>query len=191
MSFNPYDKQPDKAHMDRIEHHIRSTGSIAMGAFLAVGALAWYLLPLWLTMPGTFEERLRFSIQWSLPILLCLLTAVAMVSTGRRRSAQDVAGSAAGAPSATIAIRVAFLQNTLEQTLLALGAFLVFSSIMEGSWLSLIPMSAAFFVLGRILFFRGYKHGAEGRALGMSLTMLPTTLLYVVALGGWLLSLFR
>ena len=106
MSFNPYDKQPDKDHMDRIEHHIRITGSIAMGAFLAVGALAWHLLPLWLTMPSTFEESLRFSIQWSLPILLCLLTAIAMVSTGRRRSAQDVAGSAAGAPSATIAIRV-------------------------------------------------------------------------------------
>jgi hypothetical protein len=38
------------------------------------------------------------------------------------------------------------------------------------------------FVLGRILFLRGYAQGVEGRSLGMTLTMTPTIFGYVLVL---------
>ncbi len=188
MTFNPYNCQPDEAHMGRIERRIRIAGTISTVAFLIIGGLAWKFLPALLEMPSTFHEALRYSLRWSLPAFLVLLTAVMLVSTGRRLSAADVAGAAAGPPSSRIAIKVAFLQNTLEQTVLAVGSYLVMASVLVGAWLALVPVAAAFFLVGRILFYRGYKSGAEGRALGMSLTMIPTAVLYVVALIGLLAS---
>ncbi|WP_209428124.1 hypothetical protein [Pararhodobacter sp. SW119] len=44
-------------------------------------------------------------------------------------------------------------------------------------------MAALLFVIGRILFYLGYRHGAGGRALGMALTMMPSALGYLLVGG--------
>jgi hypothetical protein len=94
----------------------------------------------------------------------------------------DIGGSAAGPPSKRIAVQVAFLQNTLEQAVLAVGLYLALATLLAGRWLVLIPVGVFFFVVGRVRFFRGYPVGVEGRALGMTCTMLPTVVGYLVAL---------
>lgn len=92
-----------------------------------------------------------------------------------------VGGQAAGPPSDRLAIRAAFLQNTLKQTVVAGGFYLALSAVAGGSSLALIPVSVALFVVGRVLFYARYHLGAQGRSLGMALTMMPSVLGYLLA----------
>jgi hypothetical protein len=175
-----YRTPPDKAGMERIEHKIRFTGTLGLVLFAVAVGLAYLLLPAFIGFPLELAERLAFAARASAVVLFCVLVAVGMVATMRRYSPADIGGSAAGPPSEKLAIYVAFLQNTLEQAVLAVGFYFAFASLVVGAWLSLIPVSAAFFVVGRILFLRGYRRGAEGRALGMVLTMMPAIVGYPV-----------
>jgi Flp pilus assembly protein TadB len=106
------------------------------------------------------------------------MVAILLVSTARRFSAEDIGGQAAGPPSDRLAIKAAFLQNTLEQTVLAGGFYLALAAVAGGPWLALIPVAAILFVVGRVLFFLRYHRGARGRSLGMALTMMPSALGY-------------
>jgi uncharacterized membrane protein YecN with MAPEG domain len=62
---------------------------------------------------------------------------------------------------------------------------------MPTRWLSVVPLAAIAFVVGRLLFMRGYERGAPARALGFTLTfyvsstMLVSMLVYLVRV--WLL----
>ena len=58
------------------------------------------------------------------------------------------------APSPALAIKVAFLHNTLEQSFLGVGAQLLLGSIAEGRWLGLLIASAVLFAIGRVSFYR-------------------------------------
>jgi hypothetical protein len=116
---------------------------------------------------------------WAAPCLV-LLVAIMMVSTTRRFSPEDIGGQAAGPPSDRLAIRAAFLQDTLEQTVLAGGFYLALSAVAGGAWLALIPASVGLFVVGRVLFYARYHLGAHGRSLGMALTMMPSVLGYLL-----------
>lgn len=177
-----YKDIPTAEEMRRAEQHIRRTGTAALVAFFLVAVAAFHVLPRISTLPDTLVERMAFAIVASLPALLCLATAIMLVSTRRRHSPEDIGGSAAREPSPYIAVQAAFLQNTLEQTVLAIGAYLVFAVLLSDAWLSLLPVSASFFVIGRILFYRGYRQGASGRALGMTLTMVPTIVLFLASI---------
>ncbi|CAN0601253.1 unnamed protein product [Ectocarpus sp. 12 AP-2014] len=132
--------------------------------------------------PEELPDRLAFAAQASIFVLLCVVIAIGMVSTARRFSPDDIGGSAGRAPSENIAIYVAFLQNTLEQTVIAVGLYFALATLLSGPWLSLIPIGVLFFLVGRVLFLRGYSRGVEGRALGMTLTMTPTVLGYLLVI---------
>lgn len=168
--------------MLRAERAIRRAGLLGLLALgLAVPA-AYYIVPAILELPESMPERLAFAARASSIVMLCVLVAVGMVSSARRSSPADIGGSAAGPPSPKLAIRVAFLQNTLEQAILAVVLYFGLASLLSGDWLSLIVVGVIFFVVGRVLFLRGYAGGAEGRALGMSVTMIPTAVGYGVAI---------
>ncbi|MCH8552294.1 MAG: MAPEG family protein [Natronospirillum sp.] len=169
---------PDQIDMGRAEKSIRTGGTVSLLIVLGAGSLGYWLLPGVIRFPEALAERLAFAAQVSSIILFCLLVAVGMVSTGRRFSAEDIGGAAAGPPSERLAIKSAFLQNTLEQAVLAVGFYLAFAALVSGPWLSVLPVSAACFVVGRVLFYRGYVRGVEGRAFGMTLTMMPVILGY-------------
>jgi len=68
----------------------------------------------------------------------------------------------------------AVLQNTLEQSVLAVAAYVIWSAVMPLRWLRAIPPAAVLFCLGRVLFTTGYDRGASGRAMGFGLTAYPT-----------------
>ncbi len=185
----PFRIPPDEAGMRRADRHITRASLITLVLAAIAGLAAWLLLPEIFAFPVQTADRLAFALVATLPAFLSLAVATMMVSTARRYSARDIGGSAAGPPSTKLAIKVAFLQNTLEQTVLAAGFFMIYAAILDGSWLSLLPVAAGFFVIGRALFYRGYRQGVEGRALGMTLTMVPTILLALIACGAWLASL--
>lgn len=183
-------KVPDEAGMRRADRRITQAGVTALVVFGLVGVAAWHLLPQLFEIPAETADQLAFALKAALVPLICLAVAILMVSNGRRYSPEDIGGSAAGPPSPRVAVQAAFLQNTLEQAALATGSYLIFAVALSGPWLTLIPISAGMFMTGRALFFLGYRRGVEGRAYGMTLTMMPSLLLLVFALAaillGWL-----
>ena len=71
----------------------------------------------------------------------------------------------------------AMLQNTLEQSVLAIGAYLVWATLLPSHLLSAVPCCSTLFALGRALFFKGYESGAGSRAVGFVLTFYPSVLM--------------
>lgn len=168
--------------MDAQERAIQTAGWITT-VLLAAAVMAGYnLLPALIDFPTDLTERLAFAVKACVFPFFWVLVGVTLVSTGRRRSPEDIGGSAAGPPSDKIAIPAAFLQNTLEQAALAAVAYLALAVLLKGPWLSLIVVGVIFFCVGRVLFLKGYRRGARGRALGMTLTMLPAAAAYPLVL---------
>ena len=170
--------------MAREERGIRRGTSAAFIVVLSGFAGGYGLLPRLFGFPEQLAERLAFAALCAGPVALVLLVAVFMVSTTRRFSPEDIGGAAAGPPSPRLALKAAFLQNTLEQAVITCIAMLAFAAVFAGAWLALVAVTSGLFVLGRVLFYRGYPGGAGARALGMGLTLLPGTLLLVMALMG-------
>ncbi|EGF93867.1 ribosomal protein L11 [Asticcacaulis biprosthecium C19] len=102
-----------------------------------------------------------------------------MVAHGRRHSPADINGAAFAPPSPKIAIAVAFLQNTLEQAMVAVFVNLALLLTVRDVAVPFVLCAVALFSIGRITFILGYGKGAGGRAFGMVLTVLPSLLFFV------------
>ena len=120
------------------------------------------------------DARLAWALQWALLPILTVMVAVGRVANHRFYTPEDIdgAGLTNGTPQARL--HRAILQNTLEQAVLAVAAYAIWSVVVPYSWLPSIAVAALFFVAGRVLFARGYRRGASGRAMGFGLTAYPT-----------------
>jgi hypothetical protein len=178
MTRNAYRRPPEDVDMAAEERAIRRDSTLGTVMTLAAFTAAYWIGPRVADLPTAPADRLLFAaLHGAIPAFV-LLVAILMVSTTRRFSRADIGGQAAGPPSDRLAIKAAFLQNTLEQTVLAGAFYLALAAVAGGPWLALIPAAATLFVIGRVLFYRGYRHGAGGRALGMALTMIPSAIGY-------------
>lgn len=132
------------------------------------------LLPVSMLPADEPGARLTWALEWSLLPILTLMVSIMRVANHRFYSPDDIDGS--GLTEGTPQVRVlrAILQNTLEQAVLAVAAYAIWAAAMPHGWLRVIPIAAAFFVAGRVLFTRGYARGAPGRATGFALTAYPT-----------------
>lgn len=139
------------------------------------------VLPRLIDFPSALAPQLAFAIQVSFVHFAAVLVAVRLVSSGRYRSVADIGGAAKGPPSPALAVKVAFLQNTLEQAFLGVGAHLLLASVAGGRWLALPIASALLFAIGRFSFYRRYADGAGARAFGMATTALASLTCYLVA----------
>lgn len=144
-------------------------------------ATAW--APTILRLPPASFDRFALALQADLFIGLWVLVAIRRVSGLRLRSQQDVAGSAYGPSSPSVALASAFLQNTLEQAFIAIIGHLVLASLGGEEALAYILAAVALFWIGRIAFWIGYPAGASGRAFGMVTTMTPTIGAFAWAFG--------
>lgn len=149
-------------------------------ACVAVTLGAYLLLPSMMAFPADLAERIAFAVQADVFVLLWVVLGVRMVSRVRFYSKEDNRGSAYTLPSPKIAVPRAFLQNTLEQAVIAVGAHLALSTLVYGPALSFIPAAVFLFAIGRITFLLGYPYGAGARAFGMVMTTLPSIVAY-----GW------
>ncbi len=123
--------------------------------------------------------RLAWALQWALLPVLTLIIAIMRVGNYRFSSSEDIDGGGLTNPTPQIQILRAVLQNTLEQTVLAVTVYLIWAAVMPFRWLRVIPVAALLFVVGRVLFARGYSRGAPGRAMGFGMTMYPTAAMLV------------
>lgn len=67
--------------------------------------LGYVTLALVFEFPTGLVNRLAFALQASVFVLLWVLVGVVMVSTGRRKSLEDVGGAASGPPSEKVALQ--------------------------------------------------------------------------------------
>lgn len=145
------------------------------------------------------------ALHWALLPLLCLAAVIGVMARHRFLHAEDIDGSGlAGSGltgagmtgtrgmtggSWTVRIYQAILQNTLEQVVLAIPTYLIWAVTLPREWQAALPAAAILFVVGRVLFWRGYSGGAPSRALGFALTFYPTLVLALAATVAALLGL--
>lgn len=155
------------------QRRIVINSAAAMLFCAALLAAGYALLPSVFSFPEDASARLAFVLRADLFILLWVLLGVRLVASGRFHSIADIRGSAYSAPTPAIAIRAAFLQNTLEQAFLAVGVHLALATLLSGPALSLIVVSVMLFSIGRVAFLIRYAEGAGARAFGMVTTAFP------------------
>jgi uncharacterized membrane protein YecN with MAPEG domain len=166
--------------------------SIVRDAFLAIAVCAAILAAGYTWLPASWfglktsfatADRIAFALQADLAIFLWLAGCVRAVSKGRFDTPGDIGGSASGPPSPALKVRAAVLQNSLEQTVLAVGAHLILATVLRGAELRVIPVLVAVYLLGRATFAWGYAQRPVGRAFGMALTGVSTVVAYGLAVG--------
>jgi hypothetical protein len=139
--------------------------------------------------------RLEWALPWTTLPLLTLMVSIMRVANHRFATPEDIDGSGLTAGTQEIKILRAVLQNTLEQSVLAVGGYLIGAVALPHGWLRVIPVAALLFIIGRVLFALGYERGAVGRAIGFGLTAYPTfgllvslTTLLGYRMLGWLVN---
>ena len=149
---------------------------VVPAAFLTVASLCGVslLIPVSALPVDEPGPRVVWALQWSLLPILMLMVSIMGVANYRFFSPEDIDGSGLTAGTERVLVLRAILQNTLEQAVLAVAAYLIWATVMPLSWLRAIPFAALLFAAGRILFARGYERGAPGRATGFGLTAYPT-----------------
>lgn len=161
---------------------------VIRGVVLAILVGAVVLLGGYLFVPFSFHgttnvaERIALALRFDILVFGCLIAAIVNVGNGRFFSRDDIQGAGFYPPSERIAIPVAILQNTLEQTVLAVGAHLILATMLMGQELVLLPLLALLFCVGRAAFWVGYPGGAGQRAFGFALTFYPTLIAYLLAI---------
>lgn len=156
------------------QREIRIQAALAFAFCLAVLVVTTLGLPRLVDFPADAFQRLAFLLRIDLLIAAWVLVAVRLVSRVRFNSAADNAGAAFAPPSPRLAVRAAFLQNSLEQAFLAVVALTALVTVDGEAPLAYAIGALLCFGVGRLTFLRGYSHGAGGRAFGMVTTVLPT-----------------
>ena len=128
-------------------------------------------------------DRLSIAVQCTLVPGLFMMIAVARMARQRFFSPEDIDGGVTATDTPRAQLLQTLLQNTLEQSLIALLVYLGWALTMPATWLSVVPVAAMAFAIGRILFFLSYEKGAPSRALGFAMTC-SATVVTMIALGG-------
>lgn len=171
---------------DAEQRGILRGSAFALTVAIAVISAGYAWLPArWFGLNGemTMGDQIAFALKADLPLFIWLAWSVRAVSSRRFRSPIDRRGAAFGPSSDEIAIPRALLQNSLEQTVLAVGAHLVLATVLRGPELVVIPLLVALYLVGRVTFSLRYSRGAAQRSFGMALTASPSVASYIVAVG--------
>jgi hypothetical protein len=138
----------------------------------------------------TLSQRISVALESAVLLAMCLAVAVGRLAKHRFFSPEDIDGGGLHAGSERARLLQSLLQNTLEQAVLAVLVYSAWAISMPASALSVVPLAAMAFAVGRILFFMSYSKGAPARALGFTLAFYPSVgmLLCVVVRQLWTLS---
>ena len=163
----------------------RKSGMVAIAVSALAGVALWFAIDRLLPPLAGMEDlsaRMLVALKCcALAALFCLFGGVEAVAHERLQSAAF--DPLAGHETMRLRINKQYLQNTLEQAFIAVVAHLALATLVVGPALSLIPVAVLLFAIGRIAFLRGYPKGAGSRAFGMVVTMFPTVLAYLWAIG--------
>jgi MAPEG family len=155
-----------------------------MSISLAVLGVLEPLLP-----AASRDASLMHALRWDALVVACLAINIAMLARHRFFTRDDIDGGGLSSGTPTAHLLQSMLQNTLEQTVLALSVHAVWASVMPREWQAAVPVASSLFVVGRILFWRGYARGAPSRALGFTLTFYPSVVMLLMIAGRLILDL--
>jgi hypothetical protein len=156
---------------------------LGMSTTLAIVLLGAALNPFGYDESLVVVDRLCIAILSAVIPAIFLAASIGRLAKHRFFTPEDIDGG--GLSNATEQARIlqSLLQNTLEQALLAFMVYCAWSVLMPATWLSVVPMAAIAFGLGRILFFAGYKNGAPARAIGFTLSFYPSLVMLIAIVG--------
>ena len=137
---------------------------------LTAALYSWF--PWTLPAMPLVTDRLVFTLRWNSLTIGFLLVLVGHIGNTRFFSAQANPLSSVDKDKVEIHCRV--LQNSLEQFLLSFVLQLSTVTWLEEAQMKIIPIVVVLFLVGRVLFWRGYLDpycGHARRAYGLPLTM--------------------
>ena len=153
-------------------------GAIAATVFcVAFFEVVFRLTDFGLTPPGGIDVsfRLTYALKCEVFAAPCLLAGVGAIAN-RRFFIPDAIG---GGPSPSIEIEQRYVENTLEQLLLAMVAHLVLVVVVPDDSIRAVAILVMLFVIGRATFWLGYHISGPARAFGFATTFYPTVAVYV------------
>lgn len=106
-------------------------------------------------------------------LVLGLWLAAAIGDVARRRFRSDAAIDGGNRVDPGVDVANEILHNTAEQALLAGIAYVALTLVSDHARVP-VALFAACFSAGRLMFWTGYRDGAEARALGFALTFYPS-----------------
>jgi hypothetical protein len=157
-------------------------------ALLTAGAFLSPILP---SVPEGMEQHLKLWLACSLLCSLWLMIGVMRLARHRFFTPEDIDGGGLNTNSARVNLLQAQLQNTLEQTVLAVIAYGAWTFLASPDRVSLVIIFSAYFAIGRLCFLIGYAHGAPARAFGFGLTFYPSAVLILATLPVALAQMLR
>jgi MAPEG family len=171
-----------------MDHAAKQRGvlrGIVVGVAITLVVIVGAILagPVLLSPEAPVGERIAFALKADVFIALWLGISIALLARHRFFSPEDIDGGGLTEGTERASILQATLQNTLEQTVLAVLTHLGWAILMPVSWISAVPAAVVLFLCGRVLFVRGYRGGAPSRATGFALTFVPSVLMLILAVG--------
>jgi len=155
---------------------------------LALG-LAIGVHPTALTPEVGYAAALAHALKWDVLLVVSLTVNIGLLARHRFFTPEDIDGGGLTKGTPQAQVLQSTLQNTLEQTVLGLSIHIVWAVAMPQSWQAAVPAAAILFFVGRVLFWRGYVHGASARALGFALTFYPSVGMLILVAGRLLWAL--
>ncbi len=162
-------------HLEK-QNGVRKSGALSFALIVGSFVLTFYNQPTIFSMKNA--DRLS-QLKWVVLISSQLIWRIICVVRYRFKSPNSIDGSALTSvqPPEDLRILHALLQNTLEQSVVAVVTHIVWIATMPATMLCLQPLAAIFFFVGRVCFANGYEHGAPSRSFGFALTVLPTAIM--------------
>lgn len=165
-----------------VQAGVRKSAIAALLVSLVMLAAAWHFGVGWPVKAASDSERLAFVFRCELAIGFVLWAMIARVGAMRYFSPHDIGGVGNGPERREIAVARAALQNTIEQSVLAILAHLALALALPADRMAVIAMLTGLFVVGRIAYWFGYLRGGPSRAFGFALTFYPTIIALAAAL---------
>ena len=155
---------------------------MASGAIIALLGLVLGIAysPISLMQGASIGERLAFVLKADILIAAWLAISIGRLARHRFFTPEDIDGGGLTVGSQQAQVLQSILQNTLEQSVIAVFVHMIWVVVMPISWAPAVLAAAIMFFVGRALFAIGYEKGASSRALGFALTFYPTMLMLVI-----------
>lgn len=167
--------------MDKTQRGVAA--GMAVGAIAGIIGLVFsaILTPNFLGQAIALQDRLFMAALAALAPIFALTFSVARLARHRFFTPEDINGSGLVLGTDTAGLLQALIQNTLEQAVLAIPVYFCCAIVFPTPYLGAVVAGGAMFLIGRIAFYVGYRHGAPSRAFGFAFTFYPTVLLAIGA----------
>jgi uncharacterized MAPEG superfamily protein len=145
----------------------KSLGGLGMGLGLAIPAAGYYLLAGTVAPIVDMGQRLAFGMRWM--ALASLAVVLGFQVAGLARFGSPHADGSAPPSGSALEMHRRYLQNTLEQFAYFFVAQMALVTLLPATALHLTPIFAVQFLVGRLIFWRGYLTNPAYRSLGLTM----------------------